>query len=184
MPTLRTASIRAKLFAIVMITTSSALVITALSLTVFELKSYREDMMREVMSLTHLIAANSTTALMSSDRAEADRILGASAALPDLLTVCLYDRENSLFAAYMRPEQPLRCPAHAEGSGVQRRPAGILVHQPVIAHGQPIGTLRLFSHLGELRRRVNLHLIILILALFASALVALLIANRLQRIVS
>jgi PAS domain S-box-containing protein len=184
MPSLRTASIRAKLFAIVMITTSSALVITALSLTVFELKSYREDMVREVMSLAHVIAANSTTALAASDRAAADSILGASAALPELLTVCLYDRDNSLFAGYTRPDQPLRCPAHAEGSGVQRRPAGILVHQPVLRDGQPIGTLRLFSHLGELRRRVNLHLVILLIALFASALVALLIATRLQRIVS
>jgi hypothetical protein len=41
MPSLRAASIRAKLFAIVMITTASALVITAISMTAYELKSYR-----------------------------------------------------------------------------------------------------------------------------------------------
>jgi signal transduction histidine kinase len=183
MPTLRTGSLRAKLFAIVMITTTSALVITALPLTLFELSSYRSVMSREVTALAMVIGANASTALAQDDRSSADEILAAAALLPDVLSACLYDRNDGLFARFLRSGHAQACPPHPEATGVERRPAGILIRQPVLLKGTRVGTLRLFSHLGELRRRVNLHLIVLVIVLLAASLVAVLISTRLQRVV-
>ena len=183
MPSFRTGSLRSKLFAIVMITTTSALVITAIPMTVFELSSYRSVMSREVATMANVIGANSSAALAFSDSGAAKEILAASALLPDILLACLYDKNDALFASYHRPGHGLVCPQHPEGPGVERRPAGILIRQPVMLHGEQVGTVRLFSHLGELRRRVNLHLMVLVIVLLSAALAAVLISTRLQRIV-
>jgi PAS domain S-box-containing protein len=184
MASLRAASIRAKLFAIVMITTASALVITAISMTAFELKSYREATVRELVTVANVVGANSTAALEFNVPSTAEEILSAAATLPEILSACLYDRQDRLFATYLRPGQGLRCPPRPEGTSVAVQPAGFVVTQPVLLHGERVGRLRLFSHVGELQRRVNLHMLILLLVLFAAALVATLVTARLQRIVS
>jgi signal transduction histidine kinase len=182
MLSLRTASIRKKLFAILVTTTSSALVVTAVFMTTLELHSYRESMSREVMTTVRVIVATGGESLGRGDRTTAETILRASSAPPEILSACLYDRAQALFASYARLEQPLRCPAHA--GDVARRPTGIAVHQPMYWQGAQVGSLRVFTDLGELRRRVNLHMLILVLVMAASALMAVLVATRLQRIVS
>ena len=184
MPSLRAASIRAKLFAIVMITTASALVITAISMTAFELKSYREATVRELVTVANVVGANSTAALEFNVPSTAEEILAGAGTLPEVLSACLYDKKGQLFAAYLRPGQQLSCPAHAEGTSLSVQPAGFVVQQAVTLHGEQVGTLRLFSHVGELQRRVNLHMLILFVVLFVSALVAILVTARLQRILS
>jgi signal transduction histidine kinase len=183
-PSLRTASIRAKLFAIVMITTATALVITALFMTAFELRSYRQTMSRELTAAAQVMGANTTAALEFNVPSTAEEILSAAEALPEILTACLYDKDGALFARYIRPDQPARCPAHPQPEPTEHRPAGLMVQQPVLLHGEQVGTLRLFSHLRELQRRVNLHMLLVLLVLCGAGLVAGLVATRLQRIVS
>jgi signal transduction histidine kinase len=184
MPSLRAASIRAKLFAIVMITTASALVITAISMTAYELKSYREATVRELVTVANVVGANSTAALEFNVPSTAEEILSGAGTLPEVLSACLYDKKEALFAAFVRQGQQLTCPSRPEGVSVAVQPAGFVIQQPVILHGERVGTLRLFSHVGELQRRVNLHMLILFVVLFVSALVATLVTARLQRIVS
>ncbi|HXU83426.1 MAG TPA: ATP-binding protein [Polyangia bacterium] len=184
MPSLRAASIRAKLFAIVMITTASALVITAISMTAYELKSYREATVREMGTVANVVGANSTAALEFNVPSTAEEILAGAGTLPEVLSACLYDKKGALFASYVRPGQMLRCPEHPDAATVAVQPAGFVVQQPVMLQGQRVGTLRLFSHVGELQRRVNLHMVILFVVLFVSALVATLVTARLQRILS
>jgi signal transduction histidine kinase len=184
MPSLRAASIRAKLFAIVMITTASALVITAISMTAYELKSYREATVRELVTVANVVGANSTAALEFNVPSTAEEILSGAGTLPEVLSACLYDKKDQLFAAYVRRGQQLTCPARAEGASVSVQPAGFVIQQAVTLHGERVGTLRLFSHVGELQRRVNLHMLILFVVLFVSALVATLVTARLQRILS
>jgi signal transduction histidine kinase len=184
MASLLAASIRAKLFAVVMITTAAALVVAAISMTVFELKSYRQALQRELATVANVIGLNSTAALEFSDARTAREILSAAASLPEVLSACLYDREGQLFASYLRPGQSERCPAHPDSPGATARAAGFVVQEPVLHRGERVGTLRLFSHVGELQRRVNLHMIILLFVLVGSAVVALLVSARLQRIVS
>jgi signal transduction histidine kinase/HAMP domain-containing protein len=184
MPSLRSASIRAKLFGIVMITTATALVITAIAMTAFELRSYRQTMARELKAVAQVMGANTTAALAFNVPSTAEELLGAAGSLPEILTACLYDTQDVLFASYVRPGQPARCPAHANVAPGERRPVGFLVQEPVLLHGERLGTLRLFSQLRELQRRVNLHMFILLLVLCGAGLVAVLVSTRLQRIVS
>jgi signal transduction histidine kinase/HAMP domain-containing protein len=184
MPSLRSASIRAKLFAIVMITTASALVITAISMTAYELKSYRQATVRELVTVANVVGANSTAALEFNVPSTAEEILAGAGTLPEVLSACLYDKKEALFAGYVRPGQQLACPKHPDGASVAVQPAGFVIQRPVMLHGERVGTLRLFSHVGELQRRVNLHMLILFVVLFVSALVATLVTARLQRILS
>jgi signal transduction histidine kinase/HAMP domain-containing protein len=58
------------------------------------------------------------------------------------------------------------------------------VQRPVILNDERIGTLHLLSHLGELQRRANQHMLLILLVLAGSGLVAVLVSTRLQRIVS
>ncbi len=181
---MRAASIRAKLVAIVMITTAAALVISGLFTFLFAVASYRRDLARELQTLAQVIAVNSTAALEFSDVKTADENLRSAASLPEILSACLYDRLGRLFAQYQRPGAPAPCPAAPAGLGVQLAAEGFTVHEPVLMEAERIGTLRLFSQLAELRRRIRVELFTSLAVLLASALAALALSARLQRVVS
>src|SRR5256885_5319648 len=95
MPSLHAASIRAKLFAIVMITTASALVITAISMTAYELKSYREATVREMVTVASVVGANSTAALEFNVPSTAEELLSGAGTLPEVLSACLRSEEHT-----------------------------------------------------------------------------------------
>jgi signal transduction histidine kinase len=180
----RAASLRAKLFAIVIVTIA-ALLLSVGAMTVFEFRSYRQAMVRDLLTLAHVVGANSTAALKFNDQGAAEEILRVGFSFqPRIVSSCLYDKAGRLFAAYRRPEPDSGCPPKLDGAGVVLRREGYLFYDPVFVLEEPVGTLRLSSHLGELERQVQLQLLLRLLVLLSSSVVALLVAARLQRIVS
>jgi signal transduction histidine kinase/ActR/RegA family two-component response regulator len=180
---LRFTSIRAKLIAIVMATTCLALVLAGISLTTFELLSYRDTTSRELATIAEIIGANSTAALTFNDPGAATEILGALASLPNIVEACLYDENDALFAHYGRGGAPA-CPAHAEPEGVRFEGQTLIHSGPVLLKADQVGALRIVATQRELSRRLRLFALVLLSILAASALAAFVVSARLQRLVS
>ena len=181
---LRAFSIRAKLVAIVMLTTVPALFLAGLSLGIFEVVSVRRTLRRELKTMADIVGTNSTAALAFQDASAGQEVLGALVSQPEVLSACLYDEQKALFASFRRPGANWACPAQAETEGTRWGEGMLLLWQPVALQGERLGTLGLVAHLGELRNRLQIFVFVLIVVLLACALAALLFSTRLQRLVS
>jgi signal transduction histidine kinase/HAMP domain-containing protein len=181
---LRAFSIRAKLVAIVMLTTILALCLAALALAAFEVVSVRRTLHHELKTMADLVGTTSTAALAFHDASAADEVLGALASQPEVLSACLYDERQTLFAWYRRAGATWACPARPEPEGSRWGKGMLLLWQSVQLQGEHVGTLGMVAHLGALWSRLALYAIVLVTVLLACALAALLFSSRLQRLVS
>src|SRR6188474_2663441 len=99
---LQSASIRAKLLIVVMVTTCASLVLTGLALGAFEFFSHRRTITAEMAAVSEIIGANSTAALAFNDEPAAREILLALKPQREIRMACLYDRDGRLFASFVR----------------------------------------------------------------------------------
>jgi signal transduction histidine kinase/HAMP domain-containing protein len=181
---LRAFSIRAKLVAIVMLTTMPALLLAGLSVGVFEVVSVRRTLLRELKTMADIVGTNSTAALAFRDASAGHEVLAALVSQPEVLSACLYDDQATLFTSYRRERATWTCPPRADPEGIRWGEGMLLLWQPVVLQGEHLGTLGLVAHLGELWTRLRAFALVLVAVLLACALAALLFSTRLQRLVS
>jgi PAS domain S-box-containing protein len=181
---LRAYSIRAKLVAIVMLTTVPALVLAGLSLGTFEVVSARRVLRRELSAMADIVGTNSTAPLAFRDLATGNEVLGALVAQPAVRTACLYDDGRIPFATYRRGGSRSECPPAPEPDGARFGEGLFVLWQPVVLQGERLGTLGMVAELGELNRRLTIFAGVLGIVLIACTLAALLFSTRLQRLVS
>jgi PAS domain S-box-containing protein len=181
---LRAFSIRAKLVAIVMLTTMPALLLAGLSVGVFEVVSVRRTLLRELKTMADIVGTNSTAALAFRDASAGHEVLAALVSQPEVLSACLYDDQATLFTSYRRARATWTCPPRADPEGIRWGEGMLLLWQPVVLQGEHLGTLGLVAHLGELWTRLRAFALVLVGVLLACALAALLFSTRLQRLVS
>jgi signal transduction histidine kinase len=181
---LRFISVRAKLIAIVMVTTCVALIFAGGALAFLEAGSHRKALTKEMTTIAAILGENSTAALTFDARGDAQLVLAALASQTEVLAGCLYDAQGVLFASYRRQDHRGRCHywLQAETSGF--RDDTFVLLAPVRQRDQMLGTLRLVASLEELRRRFAVFALVLIVVLTGSALAALVLSSGLQRLVS
>ena len=179
----RSFSIRAKLIAMVMVTTCAALAFAGGALAVFEVISHRRTLAKELSTIAAILAENSTAALAFDNSQDAESVLAALAAQPNVVSGCLYATDGTLFASYLRPRTGASCPPpQPEVAGFQG--PSYVHYRPVEQAGKALGTLRLVGSLVELQQRVNLFALVLLGVLTVAALAALVLSSALQGVVS
>src|SRR5690349_10723444 len=104
-------SIRAKLIAIVMVTTCAALALVASTLATFDAVSHRRSLKKELQTIAQITGENSTAALTFENADDARSVLTALRSQPDVISACLYRPRGDLFASYVRPDAGRTCPA-------------------------------------------------------------------------
>jgi signal transduction histidine kinase len=180
----RALSIRFKLIAIVMITTCTALILVAGALAVFDVVTHRQTLRVELGTVAHILGQNSTAALALDDAAQAHKVLAALASQPEVLSGCLFDARGELFASYVRVGPLAPCPPRPQREVSGFVGDGLVLYQDVRMGHETVGTLRLVASLAQLRRRVQLFGLVLLVVMVGSALGALLLSSSLQRLVS
>ncbi len=95
-------SLRCKLTVIVMTTTCVTLVASLVGLAVFDQISFREQLCRQMLTRSTILANSSTAALSFGDRELGREILSALRAEPSLGAAILYDEDGQVFAKYTR----------------------------------------------------------------------------------
>lgn len=179
---IRSLRIRGKLLALVMTATLAALLLTAVLLTVAEAWRLEWQLQQDQEALASIVAHNVTAALAFRDTTAAVEVVRSLNAKRHLVAACVYDQGGRLFAAWGR--LPFACPEEpGPVRAVVDDPVATLV-KPVELEGSRMGTVLLRSSLGDIHERLRLQVAVLAGAAVLGALVALLVALRLQRVVS
>ncbi len=116
---LQNLSIKRKLTLITMLTSSAALVLSALSFLIYDLVSFRHLLIQDLMTQAEIIGYNSAGAMEFKDVPAATATLSALTAKEDVVTAGLYGRDNKMFAHYSRKNNdiPSLLPAHSQDKG-------------------------------------------------------------------
>lgn len=185
MKLLRNLPIKRKLTLIMLLTSSAALVLACLALAAYEQINIRNRLVRDLATTAEMTAANSTAGLTFNDSATVEQTLKSLAAQPRIVRACVYGKDHKPFALYQRAATsqsflapPIRPDGHRFGAN------SLELFRTIDLAGEPIGTIFLESDLQEIRASLWRYAIVVVGLLIAGSLVALLVAGRLQRIIS
>ncbi len=177
-------TIRARLLALVLLSTTIALVVASLAMLLLNVQSYRRTLAAEIDTDARILALSTGSALAFDDRAIAERTLKALQARPAVLVAALYRSDGSVFAEYERPGQaPPTRRISPTGDRTVVEGGRILLTRRLTQNGESLGTLLLVARYdiaGALLNYLGIMVAVAVLALI----VALLLSQRLQRAVS
>src|SRR5438270_16544 len=183
---LQSLSIKRKLTLITMLTSSAALILSALSFLVYDLVSFRHLLIQDLMTQAEIIGYNSAGAMEFKDVPAATATLSALTAEEDIVTAGLYGRDNKIFAHYSRKNNliPTHLPTHSPEKGYLFEGGYLQVFHDVTLNGERLGTLYLQTDMRQWSIRARRYAGILCIFVFVSGLFALFVSSKLQRLIS
>ena len=182
---LRTLSIKRKLMLITMSTSTVALLLASVGFVVYDLVAFRNQMSDDLMTQAEIVGANSMAALAFNDGPAAREILSALKARESIVAAALYAPGGALVAEYRRDGSTGRAaPARPDASGSRFQDNYLRVSHQIELHGQILGTVYVESDMQEWDARLKRYTGIVFVLILGSAIVALLLSSRLQRMIS
>jgi signal transduction histidine kinase/DNA-binding response OmpR family regulator len=180
----RNLPIRHKLRLIIMSAVASALLFASAAVLAYDQLAIRSEMRNDLSVLAEIFGVNSTAALTFGDQRAAEELLGGLRAKRHVVAAFIYDSHGKVFAAYRRalsPRTPAPPVAHDSSWFDAQR---LKVAQTIRLNDQAIGSIYFESDLGELYASLRRFAWIMLAILLGTASLALLVSERLQRIIS
>ena len=177
-------SIRSQLILITAAACTVAFFLFAFAFASRDRLTFRNYTIKALTSQARLVGANSSVAVYFGDQVAATESLQALNVDSQVEVAALYDKKGKLFAQYRSTSASVRTPDALTGSSTLDDGQHLHAIEPVLVKREPVGKILVISNLGELKDRQNrLFLTILILSLISLG-AAILVASRLQRIIS
>ena len=176
--------VRLKLVAMIMATSTAALVLVSVGYLAGDYYQTRRDLEDELRSQANLVLENSTAALQFRAPEDASATLHALASNRHIRTACLYLPNGNVLAAFRRYSDSQPCPATPTGDGISYAPNRVVLVGGANLKGQRVGTLYLRSDIELLTARLKFQGVVVVALLLMTLGVALLMSARLQAIVS
>ncbi|HQO50492.1 MAG TPA: CHASE sensor domain-containing protein, partial [Bacteroidales bacterium] len=98
-------SLKRKLIAIQLVTSSILLLLFAVTYITLEIQDYRTTLREELNAAANVIVYNVVPALAFQDAGEATKALGAMSGYENLLNAWIVDADSNVFASYSRSDQ-------------------------------------------------------------------------------
>ena len=177
--------IKRKLTLVMLLTCTVVLSLAALAIALFELYDFRRALARDVTILADILGKNTRAALLFQDDDAARETLLALQAEPHITAACVYTREGTIFADYVRPGSARTLPT-APSEDYQHRFAEtyLSVFRPINLDDKPVGTIYIESDLLGIAERLRVFSTIVAAVLLGSLVVAFLLSSFLQRLIS
>jgi PAS domain S-box-containing protein len=179
----RELSIRRKIMAVTMLTSVVVLVLAVAAFIAYDLATFRESLRRSLTTLAQVTAQNSTAALAFGNDKDAAETLSSLRLEPQIIAAALYDGTGKLFVWY-----PTNLPASAfppsPADGYHFQGGHLFLSQRVARDNNLLGNLYLESDLSYFYQRVKIYSAIAAMIMCGSLIVALVLANRLQKRIS
>ncbi|PKM36450.1 MAG: GGDEF domain-containing protein [Gammaproteobacteria bacterium HGW-Gammaproteobacteria-10] len=175
-------SIRKKLMLMLLLTSSCALLLSAVGFAVNDWLSMRSAIFERLQAQAGVIGHNSIAALTFGDAESAEKTLASLKNEADIVSAVLFSSDGVIFAHFERDEHSIPPAFPAEETG--RIDGNFFVVSPILLDGHQIGNILLISDLSHWEQRQTFHLIIALGVLLLSLSTALLLSSRLQRLVS
>lgn len=175
-------SIRKKLRRLLLLTSSCALLLSALGFAVNDLLSVRHAMFDRLRTQADIIGFNTVSALTFSDPEAALETLGSLKQEADIVGAALFSNQGRLFVHYTRGTESVPLTIPDQDSGIIN--GNLFVVSPIVLDNDRIGSIMLISDLSAWKHRQLRELVIGISVFSLSLLAAILLSSRLQRLVS
>ncbi len=177
-------SIKRKIITVTMLTSVIVLAVAVIAFLAYDLTAFRESMRRNLTTLAQVTAEDSTAALAFGNEKDATENLSSLRLDPQIIAAAFYNADGKLFVVYPTNAAPASFPQTAPGSGYFFKNGHLFVSQPVTRGNSLLGQLYLESDLRYFYERVKIYSAIAGLIMFGSVIVALVLANRLQKRIS
>jgi signal transduction histidine kinase/CheY-like chemotaxis protein len=173
-------SIRRKVIFLVLLTTMSALGLSATALVLYDLQAYERQWTNDLNLQAEILARASAPALQFNDRQTATKDLNLIRVRPRVLQAGLYTNQGELFATYVKPGEPAaQFPPHPEADGYRIEEGHLALFRRVVENGEPLGTMYLRA-LYDPWERLRDYLTIIGAVMIASFVIAALMSGWLQ----
>lgn len=179
MKTFRDSSIRVKVLIVTVATIAAALVLAGFGIVLADAILYRQSLRRDLMTLSMIIADNSSAALAFNDPEAAMQTLAALHAREHLESACLFRNDGSILAQYQR-QSGLGCAPPRQAEDMTFSGDVLTVSRPVFVKNVRLGTLTLSYDLAEIGERTRLFAATVAAVFLAASLLALLLSARLR----
>ena len=176
-------TIRSKVIIIAMTCTVSALLTAVLFSDLYETHKGEQRSVEELTAMARIVADRSQAALQFDDEFLAEQNLAALESIENLTLACLYSGQD-LFAVYSKVNGSQACPARPPAKKSHVTGEYIEINQPVILDNVEIGTLYIKASLVQLQQVLQLYLMANLGFSSIAAVIALLLASRLQRLIT
>ncbi|MBI5468975.1 MAG: response regulator [Deltaproteobacteria bacterium] len=180
---LKNLSIKHKLTAIIMLTSSVVLVLACLAFIANDAINFRKAMVEDTSTLAEVIGINSTAALSFNDQKAAEETLSALRAEPHVTAAYIYGRDGKVFAGY--PDKgfpsPFDMPSRDGHRFLKDR---MELFKPIVLDDDTIGTVYIETDLKEFYSRLLWYAGISTAILLGFSLVAYILSLKLQRVIS
>ena len=172
-------SIRHKTLVIMLLTTTVALLVSTVPLLVYEVRAYRDFLIRDLTTQADILARISAPALAFNDPAAAEESLALLTNRSGIIAGAIYRVDGGLFATYQRRGEDLSFPDTARTLGSEVVGRDMTLFHPVVENNELLGSVYLKAEY-ELASRIQDYLLILAGAIVVSLLVAVLVSLWLQ----
>ena len=175
-------TIRRKLIANDLITSSVALMLTGLLLSGYELRQTRLNVADELTSVGEMLGNNSTATLIFNDRQAAQRSVNSLRAIRRISVAGIARPDGTWFATYTRSDvRQTILPRQIGPDGYRFDGYDIVLFRALIVDGEKIGTVYLRSDTTEVVSKLRQYGILLVIVMIAASLVSSVVATVLQR---
>lgn len=201
--------IRQKLTAVILVTSSAALLLASTAFIAYDLMTFRTSMVANLDILAQIISDNTSAALDFDDPGAAKETLAALKAEQQIVTAAIFLNNGTEFARYAReaqekfnacttcheqrdaPRAPLE-PGQAAASppplmvmnGHYFEHDHLFMFRPVMANGQQTATIYIDSDMSAWDLRLKRYALVVALVLLGALAAAMMLSSRLQRLIS
>jgi signal transduction histidine kinase/DNA-binding response OmpR family regulator len=180
----RNLAVQHKLKLIIMSTVTVAVIIAVSAGVVYEQVEARRTMRNDAAVLAEIVGSNSTAALAFRDRLAAQEVLFGLRAEQHIVAAVIYSADGTPFASYHRLGSPASGAPPVRPDGSWFEGDRLLAFRRIVLNDQTAGAVSLEYDLGALRAGAANGLWVGLLILAGTSLVALVLASRLQRVVT
>jgi PAS domain S-box-containing protein len=180
----RKPSIKRRVTTVIMRASIAVLLVTVTAFMIYDLVTFRQTMAQNLVTQARTIADNSTAAVAFKNENDAANVLSSLRSDPHIIAAAIYDAQGKLFVKYPASIPDADLPAAPQSRDYKFGKSHLILFQPVVQSGKPLGTLYLRSDLTALSQRLQLYGAISLLIMAGSLLVAFLLSNVLQRRIS
>ena len=184
MSLMRNMSIGRKLTMIIVAISGLTLLLACLAIVVYDIVELRRGMVSDTSTLANMVAENSTAALTFHDAQAAKEVLRSLHTQPHVTAACLYTAEGQPFAIYDRNGDRQFSPPPPRSDGSFFENGRLLQFRPVRLGKETIGTVYVESDFSEMQARLRAYPLVIGFVLLLSCGAALLMAARLQKLIS
>jgi PAS domain S-box-containing protein len=173
-------SVRHKLFAGVLITSLAALLVTGVSMAIYDLHSYRLTWVNDLSTQAELIGRASVPALQFDDANLAHTNLSLLRVRPMIDAAALYNAKGALFARYIRDGIDRGVfPVLAEADGIRFDGENVVLNRRIVENNEIVGSIYLRAHY-EFSQRLWNYVGILLAVSSLALVISLLLSSWLQ----